>query len=136
MMYRISRGNLEGYEGGTGPLVYLVSSVQKIHEAGLGFAFTEGHPIKAFTRFFDDVNELGEVHWDVMRSKLWYDDDEHPDRSRRRMAEFLVHREFPWSEVEFLVVKSRYMEGHVKDLIEASPPDMSRPVKVAPNWYF
>lgn len=136
MMYRISRGGLEGYEGGTAPLVYFVSSVQKIHEAGLGFVFTEGHPIKAFTRFFDDVARLGEVDWEVMRSKLWYDDDEHPDRKRRRQAEFLVYGEFPWSEVEFLVVKTRSMERRVENFLEASTSDVSRPVKVLPNWYF
>lgn len=111
MMYRISRGALEGYEGGAEPLVYLVSSVQKICEAGTGFVFTEGHPIKAITEFFDDLDDLGEVHWDVMRSKFWNDTDAAPDRKRRRQAEFLVHGEFRWSEVEFLAVKTTRPEN-------------------------
>ncbi len=136
MMFTISKGNVEGYEGGTKPLIYLVSSVQRVQNAGLEFVFTDGHPTKAFTRFFDDAARLGEVPWDVIRSKYWNDDEDHPDRRRRRQAEFLVHGSFPWSAVEFLAVANAALKARLQTFLADKYPNRVKPVKVAGNWYF
>lgn len=136
MMFAISKGNVEGYEGGTVPLIYLVSSAQRVQNAGLEFVFTDGHPTKAFTSFFDDVAYLSEVPWDVMRSRYWNDDEDHPDRRRRRQAEFLVYGSFPWSAVEFLAVANKGIQTRLQKFLTTKYPNRVKPVRVAPDWYF
>ena len=37
-----------------------------------------------------------------------------PDRQRRKQAEFLVHREFPWSLVRGLVVRTEARDGGLR----------------------
>lgn len=58
MMYVISRGGVEGYDSNTTPLLYLVSSVQRVQEATLKFAFSDGHPVVKLSRFYNDVSDL------------------------------------------------------------------------------
>lgn len=71
-----------------------------------------------------------------MRSGLWTDTEEHPDRMRRRQAEFLVHETFPWDAVEFLAVKNENVKRRLDVHLAEEWPDLVRPVKVAPGWYF
>lgn len=138
MMYAISKGGVEGYDSNTTPLIYLVSSVQRVEEAGCAFVFSDGHPIVALSRFYNDVSDLNKVDWTVMRARMWKetDEDPDPDKSRRRQAEFLVHGTFPWEAVEYVVVKNsevkRRLDGHLAE----QWPDSVKPVKVEPHWYF
>jgi hypothetical protein len=136
MMFRHSKSRTEQYQGGTTPLIYLVSSVQRVQELGLEFVFTDGHPIKAFTRFFADVSYLEKVDWSVMRAKIWRDTNDHPDRSRRRMAEFLVYDSFPWETVEFLAVRNVRWKERLDKFLKEQWPHRVKPVRVEPGWYF
>jgi hypothetical protein len=43
------------------------------------------------TDFYDDLNDLKEVDWNVMTLRIWKDTNDDPDRKRRRQAEFLVY---------------------------------------------
>lgn len=91
MLYAIYRNNVRNYSGGQDPLVYLVSTVERVGQAGLDFAFSDGHPIMRLSEFYNDQSDLARLDWEVMRSIYWFDNEEHPDRKRRRQAEFLVH---------------------------------------------
>jgi len=97
MLYVISRGGVEGYNSNTTPLIYLVSSVQRVQKLGLNFAFSDGHPIMVLSRFYNDVAALDKVDWRVMEARMWKETEEDPDtdKSRRRQAAFLVHGAFP-----------------------------------------
>jgi hypothetical protein len=136
MMYVISRGGVEGYDRDTKPFVYLVSSVQRIREANLQFAFTDGHPVVALSRFFDNISDLDKVDWQVMEATSWKDTREEPDRRRRRQAEFLVHKTLPWDAVEFLAVKNANMKDRLERYIAKEWPKRIKPVRVEPGWYF
>jgi len=136
MMYVISRGNVEGRSSDTIGLVYLVSSVQRVQEANLRFAFSDGHPTKAFSRFYNDVAHLDKVDWEVMATRYWNDTQEDPDKSRRRQAEFLVNESFPWDAVEFLAVKNSELKNRLESYMMTKWPGKVRPVKVRSSWYF
>ncbi len=134
MLYTIHRGNVKGYEGGQEPLIYLVSTAQAVQAANLHFAFTDGHGIMALTDFFDDLAQLNQVDWDVMKSQYWNDTLEDNDRKRRRQAEFLVHNFFPWQLVtEIGVINSKISAQVVQSLQNATHQPV---VKVYPNWYY
>lgn len=65
MMFVISKGGVEGCSSNTKRLVYLVSDLRLVQEAGLRFVFTDGHATKAFTTFYESVADMDKVDWEV-----------------------------------------------------------------------
>jgi hypothetical protein len=136
MLYALYRGNVAGYGAGQTPLVYLVSSVQRVASNGLPFVFTDGHPIMALSQFYTEVGALNRIAWDVMAGTYWNDTPEFPNRKQLRQAEFLVHQTFPWEAVEFVGVRSPAIKTQVERLLDTSPERPLKPVQVMPSWYF
>jgi len=132
MLFAISHGAVEGYTEGQKPVVYLRSTVQAVADAGLRWVFTEGHADLSFTDFFDELKDLDKVDWDLMRAKYWNDTDEDPDRKRRRQAEFLVHKFFPWELVSYIGVYDRSIAEAVAEIIKGGSPE----VEVQRGWYY
>ncbi len=98
MMLKISSGGVPTYSGGQRPLIYFVTSVERVAEAGLTWVYSDGNCAKVVTNFYTDLDGLDEnVDWAVMKLRIWKDTAEDGDRMRRRMAEFLVHEELPLS---------------------------------------
>ncbi|WP_449417958.1 type II toxin-antitoxin system toxin DNA ADP-ribosyl transferase DarT [Phormidium nigroviride] len=136
MLYAISMGNVEGYSEGQTPIIYLVSEAEKIADSNLHFAFTDGHPIINFTDFFDNLDYLNEaIDWEVMNARYWYDTDEHPDRKRKRQAEFLVYNFFPWQLVTEIGVKNYQIKTEVDKILEKNTTHQP-PVKTRTAWYY
>jgi len=134
MLYAIHKGNVEGYQDGQGPILHLVSSVESVVEAGLPFAFTNGHAEMAVSDFFDSTDRLDEVDWKIMKAKYWADTDDDNDRCRRRLAEFLVHEFFPW---ELCSMVGAMNSGTADEVNEILAKRHHRPkVKIKQGWYY
>src|SRR5208337_4601506 len=73
MMLQLKTGQVSGYNEGQEPLIYLVSTVQAVNEAGVDFVFSDGHGIAAFTDWYDDLGELDKVDWDMVYQRYWSD---------------------------------------------------------------
>lgn len=136
MMYVISRDGVDDCSSNTGRLVYLVSNLQRIREAGARFVFSDGHATKVFTKFYEEIADLDKVDWEVMRMDYWTDTDDDPDRMRRRQAEFLVHGLFPWNAVESLAVKTPNMKRRLNKYLTEEWSDHVKPIELKPDWYF
>jgi hypothetical protein len=100
MMYRIAcdhRDSIPGrYPDGDRPLVYLATTVGAVVDAGVAWVATDGNAANATTGFTTISGELdGMIDWPLMHADRWNNTEDDPDRQRRRMAEFLVHRELP-----------------------------------------
>lgn len=134
MLYTLNLGNVPGYSEGQKPLIYLVSTVERVVECGLQYVFTDGHGIISYTRFYNQFGDLAKVDWAVMKSKMWNDTIDDPDRKRRRQAEFLVHQFFPWKCVIGIGTLNCEIEKKVKSLLESYPYQPL--VKIKPVWYF
>jgi hypothetical protein len=134
MLFAISKGRVEGYDEGQEPVIYLVTTTQHIQMLALPFVFTDGHGTMDVTKYFDHLDDLGRVDWNIMRARYWHDTDEHLDRKRRRQAEFLIHRAVPWGAILCLGVMSAPMQAQVQALIraEAHRP----PVRIHRDWYY
>ncbi len=79
-------------------IIYCVSSVQKIVDAGLDFVFTDGHAVDSFSAQYTledllNINEL--IDWDAVKAKDWKSDTD-LDLKRRKQAEFLVSGDLPY----------------------------------------
>jgi hypothetical protein len=133
MLYTINRGNV-ACQGGQDSIVHLVTTAQLVVERGIGYAFTDGHGIMAYTEFFDDLADLGEIDWPLMRARYWHDTDDDGDRKRRRQAEFLVHRALPWAGISHIVVRSAARQTEVSGILKGRA---HRPqVVVKSDWYY
>ncbi len=135
MLFTISRGNIEGYADGQRRIVHLVSSVETACKLACPFCFTDGHADMALSEFSDDLAQLQKmIDWTVMQSQYWNDTSDQPDRKRRRQAEFLVHRFFPWSAVERIGTHNREVGNEVEYILSQT---QHRPkLTLEPGWYY
>jgi hypothetical protein len=134
MLYTISRDNVAGLSGSQESIISIVSSTQDIQSAGLDFVFTDGHGIMTFTKFFNNLSDLNQVDWELMKSRYWNDTIDEPDRKRRRQAEFLVFERFPLNHANAIAVKTQRMKRQVDSLLKKL--NCSIAVYVRPNWYY
>ncbi len=134
MLYVIHRGMVNDYPHGQKSIIHLVSKTQSIQQVSCEFVFTDGHGTMRITQFFDELNDLDKVDWDVMKTKFWNNIDKDMDRSRRRQAEFLVHQFLPWDLITHIGVINDEMKIRVEQILQAST---DRPtVVIHPDWYY
>jgi ssDNA thymidine ADP-ribosyltransferase, DarT len=134
MLYTINKGNVPNYSQGQTTVIHLVSSVDYIEAEGLDFVFTDGHAAMTFTDFFDDLNALDAIDWDVMESRYWNDTDEDNDRKRRRQAEFLVRNFLHWESISEIGVINFTIQAQVENILQNFTD--RTPVKVHRDWYY
>ncbi|PZG00859.1 type II toxin-antitoxin system toxin DNA ADP-ribosyl transferase DarT [Micromonospora deserti] len=140
MMFRIACDHRDGksgcYPGGDDPLVYLVSSVERVSDAGREWVASDGNCAVGLTSFSASLDELATlVDWPLLRAKVWKDIPEDMDRMRRRAAEFLVHREFPLDLLAGYAVRTEERREQVRQVFRDA--GMIEPyVSVRPNWYY
>lgn len=135
MLYKLAKGSVLTYTDGQDPLVYLVSTVGAVVEAGLPYLFSDGNCAAAVTQVSGDLALLESmVDWAVMRAQMWNNTAEDPDRMRRRMAEFLVHERVPLRHMAGIAVRTERMRERVDETLTAH--GITLPVRVRPNWYY
>jgi hypothetical protein len=134
MLYSIHKGNVESYRQGQAPVIHLVCAAEAIEAAKICFVFTDGHAVMGYTDYFDELQDLAAIDWEIMEAKYWADTDEDGDRKRRRQAEFLIHQFCPWTLIEEIGVISHDIKGKVAEMLrnETHCP----PVKVCSDWYY
>jgi len=136
MLLQLNTGRVEGYTEGQEPLIYLVSTAQEVEQSGAGFVFSDGHGIAAFTDWYDDLDQLDQVDWNMVYQQYWADNTEDMDRQRRKQAEFLVHEQCDWSVIQEIGVINTKMKTRVERILKNFDVGLHRPVVVRPGWYY
>ena len=134
MLYSIHNGYVEGYSEGQRNVIHLESSAETISDSEASFVFTDGHAEMNLSEFFDELDDLDKIDWEIMKETYWADTDEDGDRKRRRQAEFLVHRFVPWRLIARIGVFDMAMAEHVTEIlgdVAAKPL-----VTVERGWYY
>ena len=134
MLFQLHTGQVEDYNEGQEPLIYAVSTVETISQTELDFVFSDGHGIAAFTQWFDDLNDLDKIDWDMAYADYWADTVDDMDRQRRKQAEFLVHRFCPWDVIKRIGVLNEAVKKKVERILERI--NISMPVEVQWQWYY
>ena len=134
MLFQLHTGRVENYDEGQEPLIYAVSTVEVIAQAGIDFVFSDGHGIAAFTQWFDDLNDLDKVDWDMAYADYWADTVDDMDRQRRKQAEFMVYRFCPWDLVNRIGVLNDAIKQRVVRILDRK--NVSIPVEVRRQWYY
>jgi hypothetical protein len=139
MLYRIAcdcRDSIPGrYQGGDRPLVYLAVRIGAVIDAGLAWVGTNGNAAALVSEFTCDLDELETmVDWPLMLAERWNNVPEDPDRQRRRMAEFLVHREISATLVHQVATYSDQHARRARD--DLAGHALTSAVVVRPAWYY
>lgn len=134
MLFQLHTGMVSGYNAGQEPLIYVVSTVQIIQQSGLGFVFSDGHGIAAFTNWFDDLNDLSKVDWKAVYLDYWADDINDMDRQRRKQAEFLVYRFCPWQIVQEIYVLNQTVVQRVENILNKYKNNCR--ISIKPEFYY
>jgi hypothetical protein len=136
MLYQLHTGRVPGYNEGQSPLIYLVSTAQRVQQQQLPFVFSDGHGIAAFTSWFADLRDLDKVDWTAVNATYWRDTADDMDRQRRKQAEFLVHRFCPWSALLGIAVYNEQSQAAVEAVLQQFPATPGFAVKVRRDWYY
>lgn len=136
MMLNLKTGRVAGYEEGQEPLIYLVSTAQKVQESGAEFVFSDGHGLAAFTEWFNDLDCLAQIDWQVVAARYLADSPDDMDRQRKKQAEFLVHRFCPWALIGEIVVLNQRTKERVEAVLAEYPAVPDTAVSVRPGWYY
>ena len=105
----------------------LRSSAEAVQQAGLGFVFTNGHAVIAYTRIFDDLNQLPSLPWQAIRGKYW---NNFVDGRCDCQSEFLVRDFFPMSLVDQIGVFDEATREQCAAMTDCPS------VAVERSWYF
>ena len=134
MLLAYKDGHVTGRHENQDEIIYLVSSAEHVAWRGLRFVFTDGHPIREPKAFFNNLDDLNEVDFSIMPGRYWFDTNSHPDRKRRRQAEFLVHQYFAWSDVGAIGVRTDTAKLEVANILGYAA---YKPLCVVrPTWYY
>lgn len=134
MLYTIHKGNVSTYQGGQTSVLHLVTTVEAIEEEELQFTFTDGHAVMDYSDFYEDLDDLERIDWDVMESQFWYDTDDDLNRKCKRQAEFLVCDFFPWALIEEIGVINAAVQTKVSQILRQI--NDYTPVRVYADWYY
>lgn len=135
MMFAIDRGNVPEYAGGIDPLVYLVTTIECLQEAGCVVVTTDRNAVLGLAAFSQGVEGLdASVDWHLMEATWWNNTVQEPDRMERRMAECLVHEVVPWEAFTEVHARTNSRKSEIEGLLglEVTPES----VRVTPDWYF
>jgi hypothetical protein len=144
MLYRITNprrqtsGGVVTYNGSPHELVYLISSVERLHEAGLTVVLSDRNAVIDYAVFRDDPAQwfiTGFIDWPLMEAKYWNNTADDPDRRERRMAECLVHRGVPWAAISGVAAHDEVIAERAAAAL-GSAGEIATTVALRPEWYF
>jgi len=137
MMYSIHRGNVPNYSDGCSRLIYLVTTVERLHRLGAAIVLSDRNAVyqyAEFRRFRSSWPSDDFIDWPLMRARWWNNTADDPDRMERRMAECLVHGEVPWTAFTEVHARSRAVAAEADRALSAASAAIR--TTVSPQWYF
>jgi len=133
MMYNIHTGRGVAQRPNAEILI-LVSRLHRVQECGLPFVFTNAHAIPEWTEYYNSMDRLTEIDWELLRSRNFQRDMNDPMKFERYQAEALIYRHVPVEALLGVVCYNQAIETELNALVQAAGLELS--VKTIPGWYF
>lgn len=134
MLYNIKTGYRGIQLRPQGDIVYIVCKVIDLTENCKEWCFTDGHAKNAITEFYNHLDNLGEIDWNIVTKRQWSNTEDDFDRMRRKQAEFLVKHYVPMNCINYIVVHNEQKKYFVEKIINSLKLEI--PVRVNPNNQF
>jgi len=134
MLYLMHKANHEelAYRGGQEPVLHLesnaIDTIEWAEKNDFRWAFTLSNAAAYYAEDRAELSKLAELDWNAIRARDWRDCKE------EKQAEFLVEREFPWTLVSRIGVKTKRVYGLVSAALEASKHKPR--IEIKGDWYY
>lgn len=115
-------------------IVILVSSLYRIEELGLPFAFTNAHAYPHWTSYYSDLEQLDQIDWDILQHRDFKRDPDDPRKMERYQAEALVHRHLPIEGLMGIICYTDVVKKRIEQEIQRR--NLNLPVYTRTGWYF
>jgi hypothetical protein len=134
MLYVIAQANdPEVIRTPQNEIIYLVSSLEKLKEHSCKFVFTDRHAKLAYAKFYNQVQDVNKLNWNIIKSAEWgrqYGNE----RREIKQAECLVHTYVPLEALLGIACKDAEMAEKIS--IEIFKKQLNLSVKIKPEYYF
>lgn len=115
-------------------IVILVSSLRHIAKQGLPFLFTDSHAYYQWSNYYDNLNQLDKVDWQLLQRRDFKRDPDDPAKFERYQAEALVHQHCPVSGLLGIVCYTEEMKMRIEQALAQRA--LTLPVHARSGWYF
>lgn len=117
MLYLI----MNGYQGVAqlpqNDIVFLVCKLESINNSDLEFVFTDRNAKIAIANFYNDLTDLENLQWDIIKSKDWKNDENNLSKQDFKQAEFLIKNQVPVNCIYAIGVKNEQRKQFFEELI-------------------
>jgi hypothetical protein len=134
MMYNIKTGYGGIQRVPNEEIVILVSSLRKVLELGIPFAFTDRHAHVRWANYFTDLEQLGEVDWPLLNSRNFSHNPDDPDKKARYQAEALIWKSVPLQALTGVCCYTEGVRSWIQDALDERDSKLRTTVQA--NWYF
>lgn len=114
MLNALNNGRVINFKGGQETIIFLITSVNVIAQSECQFVFTDGHPGNGRCGFFNQLKDLNQIDWAVIRSPFW----DGQERAHKRQAEFLVHSFLPFQFIQEVAVINNLYKSAVEQIMQ------------------
>ena len=130
MLYNIKTGHRGITKYSQKDIVYICCLLPDIIEYCFSWCFTDGHAKARITDFFNNLDDLDKVDWNMVYEKIWNNNDEDYDRMRRKQAEFLVKDYLPVNCISRIIVFDDTIRKLAVDILN----ELGLEIIVKVNW--
>jgi hypothetical protein len=134
MMYNIKTGYGGVTRRDNKDIVMFVSSVHRLTQLVVPFVFTNQHAYAIDTEFYNDVQYLDEIDWQLLQRRDFKTDDSDPGKQLRYQAEVLIHGHVPLNAILGIACVNDAVKGILDPIIKKRGIELI--VKATPKWYF
>lgn len=134
MLFNINTGYNSVIKRSNDEIVILVSTLPWVAKAGVKFVFTNGHAYMKGTDYFNDLSQLDQIDWEILKRRDFKKSADDIDKSRRYQAEALIYQHLPTSALKGIACYNQGRADRVR--AEITKRHLALPVKILPSWYF
>ena len=117
-------------------IIYLCTHIETIVKTCPEWCFTDGHAKNKLTTYYNQVNELAHIDWDIVTNKYWSNTPEDPDKMRRKQAEFLVKAHVPTSCLSGVIVHDETAGTKVGQIMNSVGVTLPIHIDKNHNYYY
>ena len=115
-------------------IVIFVSSLRRIAELGLQFAFTNQHAYPLIAEYFNDFSQLDHIDWPLLQSRNFKHDPDDPGKKERYQAEALIWKQVPLDALLGVCCYTQAVERQIKAQLDER--GLTLRTDVQRSWYF
>lgn len=130
MLYQIAKGYEDIVKYSQEDIVHVITSFNKVKEAGLSYFYTDGNARSETTTFYIDERDFELLDWETIYGTYWKSDETDLLRKQKKQSEMLIKEHLPVNCIEYIGVFNNVAEQNVLHLLKTV--NLNIPIKISP----